>query len=75
MTPALREQIAALSRDEKLQLMHDLWDELHDEIDAEPVPEELVEELDRRKAEHEADPSSGMSLEEVMARLRARHGE
>ena len=73
MTPALREPIAAPSRDEKLELMNDLWDELHEVIDAEPIPEELKEELDRRKAEYEADPSSGMSLDEVIAAARARY--
>jgi putative addiction module component (TIGR02574 family) len=74
MPPTLREQIAALSREEKLELMHDLWDELHAEADDEPVSDELKELLDRRKAEHEANPGSGLTLEQVIANARARYG-
>lgn len=74
MPPTLREQIAALSRLEKLELMHHLWDELHDEPDDEPIPEELKQELDRRAAELEADPSQAIPFEQAMAELREGYG-
>lgn len=74
MSEALREQIAALSRLEKIELMHDLWDELHEEVENEPIPDWLKEDLDRRKAKFEANPGSGRTLEQVIANVRARYG-
>ena len=74
MTPSLEALgIDKLSDDEKLELI----DAIYESIDAEGVDFELTDkqkrELDRRRAEHEADPSTGIPWEEVETRLLARY--
>lgn len=68
----IHEQIKALSRAEKLELVQELWDDLA----AEGLPSELTaaqaEELDRRLAQHRADPTEGCSLEDIAAALHVR---
>jgi putative addiction module component (TIGR02574 family) len=73
MSMTLREQIAALSIDEKILLIQDVLEDIRHEFHNEPVPDWLKEELDRRAAEHEADPSSALGLEETMAELRTKN--
>lgn len=65
--------VFALSPAEKLKLVQDLWDDLLKTPDEIPVPEGLLEELDRRKARLEADPSSASTWEDVKERIRERH--
>lgn len=74
MPPVLREQIAALTDDEKLQLAQELWDEAHEKGTRETISDELLAELDRRSARFAANPGSGYTLDEVIARAKARHG-
>lgn len=68
----IHEQIKALSRAEKLELVQEIWDDLA----AEGLPSELTaaqaEELDRRLAQHRADPAEGCSLEDIAKALHAR---
>lgn len=61
-----------LSPSERLLLVQDLWDSL----DAEDIPltDSQKEELDRRKAAFQANPSCGRSWEEVQRRIIERHG-
>ena len=66
MPPTLREQISALSREEKLDLFRELEGELQDDL-YEPLPDDLIAELDRSKAEHEASPGSGWTMEQIRA--------
>jgi putative addiction module component (TIGR02574 family) len=63
-----------LSPTEKLQLVEDLWDDLAASPDAIPVHDWQREELDRRKAAHAKDPSSGLTWEQVKQNIRERHG-
>ncbi|MBM4033158.1 MAG: addiction module protein [Planctomycetes bacterium] len=63
-----------LSPSEKLQLVEDLWDDLAATPEAVPVHDWQKEELDRRKANLEKHPTSGLTWEEVKRRVRARHG-
>ena len=63
-----------LSPSEKLQLVEDLWDDLAATPSNVPVHEWQKEELDRRKAYLVNNPSSGLSWEEVKARVRSRYG-
>lgn len=60
-----------LSVAERLQLVADLWDSIAGEApdDAFPITPELAAELDRRLAEHEADPSTAIPWDEVRARI------
>ncbi len=63
-----------LTPPEKLQLVEDLWDDLA-AIPADiPVHDWQKEELARRKANLMNKPSSGVSWQEVKARIRSRYG-
>lgn len=59
--------IDQLTMDERLDLMHEIWDS----ITSEPVRPHLTEarrkELERRLAEHELNPDDVVSWEEVKA--------
>jgi putative addiction module component (TIGR02574 family) len=61
-----------LSPSERLLLVQDLWDSLN--VEDIPLTEWQREELDRRKAKHQANPSSGSSWEDVKQRIIKRHG-
>ena len=63
-----------LSPSEKLQLVEDLWDDLAATPGDIPVHDWQKEELERRKANLIANPSSGLSWEEVKRQVRSRHG-
>ena len=54
---------------ERLQLVEDLWDSIAAEREHEPIPELILAELRARKARYDADPSSGLSWDEVKQRL------
>lgn len=60
-----------LSVAERLQLVADLWDTIAEDAPEEALPltPELAAELERRLAEHDADPGSALSWDEVRARL------
>jgi putative addiction module component (TIGR02574 family) len=71
-TPAFDfEALRRLSVPERLQLVEDLWDSIAEEApdEALPVTPELAAELDRRLAEHEANPERAVSWEVARARL------
>ena len=63
-----------LSASEKLQLVEDLWDDLAAVPEDVPVPEWHKKELDRRKANLEKHPASGITWEELQRRVRTRNG-
>lgn len=63
-----------LSPAERIQLAQDLWDSILDEPEAVPLTEEQHQELDRRLAEHERDPSTAIPWEVVRSRLQERFG-
>lgn len=71
MPPDLRAAVLALPDDEKLKLAEELWDSLSP--DALPVPDWQAEELERRRADLEADPGSARPWDEVYRRLKARY--
>ncbi len=66
----------SLSVDERLQLVGDIWDSIAEEAHATPEVLPLSDaqkaELDRRLAEYDANPSTGIPMDEAMARIRAR---
>ena len=57
---------------ERILYVQDLWDRIAEHPEDIPVTEEWKKELDRRLAEHRADPSSAVPWETVKARLQAR---
>lgn len=69
MSASMRELgIDRLSAEDRLQLIGEIWDSLAPE--SEPIPQSHREELDRRLAAADANPSAGRPWEEVRARLR-----
>ena len=62
-----------LSPAEKLQLVEDLWDDLAANPDDVPIHDWQLKELERRKANLMANPSSGLSWDEVKRRVRSRY--
>jgi len=70
---ALLAEIDKLTTDEQIDLVGDVWDRIADNpANWPPVPPEHLEEAKRRLAEHRADPSSAISIDELYARLRSR---
>ena len=65
----------SLSVDERLQLVGDIWDSIAEEAqlspDLLPLSDEQKNELDRRRAELEADPSAGIPMDEALESIRA----
>ena len=72
MNETLRSDLLKLTPAERIQLAQDLWDSLPEE--SVPLTEEQVRELERRLAEHEANPESAIPWQEARDRLRARFG-
>ncbi len=63
-----------LSAPEKLQLVEDLWDDLATAPSEVPIHDWQKEELARRKANLMSKPATGLSWEEVKARIRSQYG-
>lgn len=61
--------IDRLSSEERLKLIGEIWDSLTP-VDQLEIPATHREELDRRLAAADADPTAGKPWEEVRARLR-----
>ena len=61
--------IDRLSAEDRLRLIEELWDSIEDLPDVVEIPELHKQELDRRLAAMQANPSAGSSWEEVKARL------
>jgi len=65
----------SLSVADRLQLVGDIWDSIAEEANAAPevlpLTDEQKAELDRRLAEYDADPSTGVPMDEVLDRIRA----
>lgn len=65
--------ISALTVEERLRLVEQLWDSLAATPEAVPVTGAQRAELDRRLDEVERDGGIGASWDEVVERLRERH--
>ena len=73
----LLDELMQLSPSERLDIAEKLWESVHPPGSALPgeavvLTEEQMQEIRRRIAEHERDPSSAIPWEEVRARLWAR---
>ena len=66
-------ELLELEPAEKLELIGDLWDSLEPN-ELPPLTKAQIDELERRLAEHRADPESALSWEEVRQELRSRFG-
>lgn len=61
-----------LSVAERIQLVEDLWDSIASQPEALELTSAQREEIDRRLAEHDANPESAVPWEEVRTRLQRR---
>jgi len=61
-----------LSAEERLALMHEIWDSLTNEPGRTFLTEAQRRELDRRLAEHESEPENVIPWEQVKAEALAR---
>ena len=66
----LEDTITRLTSDEKIALIGKIWGSL--DADSLPVSPAVVTELDRRWAEHQANPSAALTLDELMTRVEAK---
>ena len=64
--------IDRFSAEERLTLVEDLWDSIADDSAAAPLTDAQRAELDRRLADHEANPDDVVSWEDVKASITAR---
>jgi len=64
--------VASLSREERLQLLDELWESLSRTPEAIPLTEPQREELDRRLDALDREGPGGIPWEEVLRRLRGR---
>ena len=62
-------EIAALPTDDKIALVDEIWNSIAAD-GLPPISEEFRAELDRRRAAHLADPSTGRTWEQVKERAR-----
>jgi putative addiction module component (TIGR02574 family) len=73
MDPATTLQAAReWSVEDRLELVFGLWDQLVEDGWRPEPTDELIAELDRRTAAHEADPSNIRTWEQVLERVRKR---
>ena len=72
MNKSLLKELMELTPEERIQLAEDLWDSIAAE-EMPPPSEEQIEEMERRLAEHESDPSSALSWDEVREWLWSRY--
>jgi len=64
--------LETLSVQDRLALAQALWDSVHDTLDGATIAPALRDELERRAALSDADPSRGTPWEVVRAEARAR---
>jgi putative addiction module component (TIGR02574 family) len=65
--------LAGLTPAEKLELIGELWDDLSSMSDQIPLTDAQIEELDRRKANFQKDPSSALTWEQVESRIKEKY--
>jgi len=71
MNKALLDELKQLTAAERIQLAEDLWDSITPE-EMPPLTPEQIEEIDRRLAEHQRDPTTALPWEEVRSWLWSR---
>jgi putative addiction module component (TIGR02574 family) len=64
-------ELRALSVAERLQLVEDLWDSIAEDQHSLPDHPAVIEELRARKAQFQANPSSGIPWTEAKQRIRS----
>jgi len=75
MNAQLLDQARKLDVDEQIELVEALWDNIIEHNAVPPLTEAQMAELDRRIADHEANPDDVVSWEEVKAEALNRIGK
>ena len=65
-------QIMALSTEEKLDLIHDLWESISPEMEQSEVSDEEKKMLDERWEKYLANPESALTMEQLKAAVASR---
>ena len=65
-------QIMALSTEEKLDLIRDLWESISPEVEQGEVSDEAKKLLDERWEKYLANPESALTLEQLKAAVASR---
>ncbi len=65
-------QVMALSTEEKLDLIHDLWESIYPEVEQNEVSDEEKKLLDERWEKHLANPESALTMEQLKAAVASR---
>jgi putative addiction module component (TIGR02574 family) len=66
------EEILNLSVKRRLEVIEKIWDSIASDQEAIPLTSAQRKELDRRRAEHRADPSAAVPWADVRSRLQKR---
>lgn len=72
---ALHAQISSLPPDERLNLIDEIWESLSVAPETLPVPDEVLDELARRRERYCSDPDSLQDWEEFRAGHQIRRSE
>jgi putative addiction module component (TIGR02574 family) len=67
---ATLDQIKTLDLNDRIHLVQAIWDSIADEQDYPALTDEEKREIDRRIAEHDADPENVLTLEELKASIK-----
>lgn len=68
------DEFKKLSIEDRYRIVDELERSIEEERDSFQESPELIAEIMRRDAEYQANPSTGVRWEDLMARLLARHG-
>ena len=66
------QEIIKLSTPENILLVEDLWDSIASDESAVPIPQNHMEELDRRLKRYGSPPGNLLSLDELRTRIKKR---
>lgn len=72
MSPTLKSLIDPLPVEEKVALVQEIWDSIAAEVEAAPLTAAQRTELERRLADHEANPDDVIPWEQIKAEALAR---
>lgn len=73
MKTILNKELLRLSVSERIRLVEDIWDSIREIPEAVELTEEEKEELDKRLAAYNQNPSAGSPWEAIKARIQ--HGK
>ena len=64
-------ELLALSLNDRIELVEELWESIEAELETSPVSESLKAEIDRRVDAYLADPSKSFTYAEVRRRMKS----